>query len=72
MRESVASIMSILALIGLALIIGLIMRYFNALNRDKESNTDFMVNTLGDGCGMIMDITTIGGFILGLFFLIFD
>lgn len=67
MKESVITFISILALIGLSLIIGLIVRFFDPKSdSSKENGTDYMVNTLGNGCGYIVIISSIVGSILAL------
>jgi len=55
MKETIFVIVAVLALIGLCLIIGLIMRAFNiGSGKENDSGDDFMVHTMGDGCGIII------------------
>lgn len=73
MRDTAIMLITLLALIGLCLILGLGMKFFNKdLQDKKQSNEDFLMDTMGNGCGVIMILFGFGVPLLGIIMLIFD
>lgn len=72
MEEDLIMVLSILALVGLSLIIGIIMKYFSKEERGKkQSNEEYLMDTVGSGCGIIALIVGLGIPLVGILIWIF-